>query len=432
MAFKEILMPSMGESVMEATVLGWLKEIGDKIDQDESLLEVATDKVDTEVPSPIGGILKKKLAKEGDVVQVGKPLAIIEVGNGQEVFRHTEEVAINKDVDTLNTVPRPQVAKENTSEFHHAEKTRLRRYYSPLVKNIAHKEHISSVELEQIPGSGKDNRVTKNDILAFLERKKTVKINPDDTSHIAYFSNNIPVRIDPGDEIIEMDRMRRMIAERMISSVRISPHVTSFVETDLTNAISWREKIKNEFLKREGEKFTLTPIFIEAIVKAIKDYPMVNVSIDGYKIIKKKSINIGVAVALPDGNLIVPVIHNADQLSLMGLAKKVNDYAVRARQNKLKPEELSGGTYTITNIGTFGNIAGTPIILQPQVAIMAFGIAKKKPTVIETPYGDTIGIRHKMIMAHSYDHRVVDGALGGLFAKKVGEYLESFDIKRKL
>lgn len=251
-------------------------------------------------------------------------------------------------------------------------------------------------------------------------------------THISYYTNNIPARIEPGDEVVEMDRMRKVIADRMVASVKIAPHVTSFVETDVTDLVAWREGIKNDFLRKEGEKFTLTPIFIEATVKAIKDFPMVNVSIDGYKIIKKKAINIGVAVALPDGNLIVPVIHNADQLSLMGLAKKVNDYAIRARKNKLKPEELQGGTYTITNIGTFGNIAGTPIILQPQVGIMAFGMAMKKPTVIETPYGDTIGIRQKMIMGHSYDHRVVDGALGGLFAKKVADYLESFDVNRKL
>jgi 2-oxoglutarate dehydrogenase E2 component (dihydrolipoamide succinyltransferase) len=431
MAFKNILMPSMGESVMEATVLGWLKEIGDKVDQDESLLEVATDKVDTEVPSPIGGILKKKLAKEGDVVQVGKPLAIIETDNGQ-VYQEMDDDGSGQET-LLNSVSSANVTKQVVPDIMpQPQKEIQRRFYSPLVKNIARKEQISNVELDQVPGTGKDNRVTKNDILAFIERNKITKKNPDDYSHIAYFSNNIPVRIDPGDEIVEMDRMRRLIAERMISSVRISPHVTSFVEADLTNVIGWREKIKNDFLRKEGEKFTLTPIFIEAIVKAIKDFPMVNVSIDGYKIIKKKSINIGVAVALPDGNLIVPVIHNADQLSLMGLSKKVNDYAVRARQNKLKPEELSGGTYTITNIGTFGNIAGTPIILQPQVAIMAFGLAQKKPTVIETPHGDTIGIRQKMIIAHSYDHRVVDGALGGLFAKRVSEYLESFDIKRKL
>jgi 2-oxoglutarate dehydrogenase E2 component (dihydrolipoamide succinyltransferase) len=432
MALKEIILPSMGESIMEATVLGWLKEVGDKVDQDESLIEVATDKVDTEVPSPVGGILKKKLAKEGDVIQIGRPVAIIEVDNGQDDFPVKDDDGQFEMVSSNAVSTAQPVNRIPAESLPNVPKTSLRRYYSPLVKNIAREEQISSVELEQVPGTGKDSRVTKNDILAFIERKKIVKKDPDDYSHIAYFSNNIPVRIDPGDEVVEMDRMRRMIAERMISSVRISPHVTSFVEADLTNVINWREKIKNEFLKREGEKFTLTPIFIEAIVKAIKDFPMVNVSIDGYKIIKKKSINIGVAVALPDGNLIVPVIHNADQLSLMGLAKKVNDYAIRARQNKLKPEELSGGTYTITNIGTFGNIAGTPIILQPQVAIMAFGLAKKKATVIETPYGDTIGIRHKMIMAHSYDHRVVDGALGGLFAKKVGEYLESFDIKRKL
>ena len=423
MALKEIIMPSMGESVMEATVLGWLKEIGDTVSQDESLFEIATDKVDTEVPSPLGGILKEILAKKGDIIQVGKPVAIIDVEGGVEDIKPLKQVSSPQVNSHTPEVETPQEPKE---------KINLRRYYSPLVKNIAKAEKISNDDLEQIPGSGKNSRVTKNDILAYIERKKATVTNPVDSSSIAYFTNNIPVRIDPGDEIIEMDRMRRIIAERMAASVRISPHVTSFVEADLTNVMKWREKIKHEYLKKEGEKFTLTPIFIEAIVKSIKDFPMVNVSIDGYKIIKKKSINIGVAVALPDGNLIVPVIHNADQLSLMGLAKKVNDYAERARMNKLKPEELSGGTYTITNIGTFGNIAGTPIILQPQVAIMAFGIAKKKPTVIETPHGDTIGIRQKMIMAHSYDHRIVDGALGGLFAKRVSEYLESFDISRKL
>lgn len=427
MALVEIIMPPMGESIMEATVLGWLKEEGDRISQDESFLEIATDKVDTEVPSPYAGILIKKLAREGDVVQVGKPVALIDNGQASPPD-HTDSQSRGRKFHSVDSQENHQTEKPVIPK---AGKKTATRFYSPLVRSIAREERITIEELDQVPATGKDSRVTKNDILAYIERKKNEGGLPDN-AYISYFSNNIPVRIDPGDEIVEMDRMRRMIAERMTASVRISPHVTSFVEADLTNVVTWREKIKNEFLRKEGEKFTLTPIFIEAVVKAIKDFPMVNVSIDGYKIIKKKAINIGVAVALDDGNLIVPVIHNADQLSLMGLSKKVNDYAIRARKNKLKPEELTGGTYTITNIGTFGNIAGTPIILQPQVAIMAFGIAKKKPTVIETPYGDTIGIRQKMIMAHSYDHRIVDGALGGLFAKKVAEYLENFDVKRKL
>lgn len=432
MALVEIIMPPMGESIMEATVLSWLKEVGDPIGEDESFLEIATDKVDTEVPSPVAGVLMKKLAQVGEVVQVGSAVAIIDDGkggdfqstNGGKKSQPAQGITVEHDQDKEETAENQPLAERSPKPV-------AMRFYSPLVKSIAKEEKIPIEELDQVPATGKDNRVTKNDILAYLERKKS-KSGLQDNAYISYFSNNIPVRIDPGDEVIEMDRMRRMIADRMTASVRISPHVTSFVEADLTNVVSWREKIKNEFLRREGEKFTLTPIFIEAVVRAIKDFPMVNVSIDGYKIIKKKAINIGVAVALDDGNLIVPVIQNADQLSLMGLSKKVNDYAIRARQNKLKPEELTGGTYTITNIGTFGNVAGTPIILQPQVAIMAFGAAKKKPVVIETSYGDTIGIRQRMIMAHSYDHRIVDGALGGLFAKKVAEYLENFDTKRKL
>jgi len=417
---------------MEATVLGWLKEVGDTIGEDESFLEIATDKVDTEVPSPFAGVLVKKLAKVGDVVQVGKPVAVIDDGkdgaNLPGSSNNEKKSLAAHDASVASTAEKAVAARPAAER---AQKHETLRFYSPLVKSIAKEERIPLEELDQVPATGKDNRVTKNDILAYIERKK-IKNGPQDNAYISYFTNNIPVRIEPGDEIVEMDRMRRMIADRMTASVRISPHVASFVEADLTNVVKWREKIKNEFLRREGEKFTLTPIFIEAVVKAIKDFPMVNVSIDGYRIIKKKAINIGVAVALDDGNLIVPVIKNADQLSLMGLSKKVNDYAVRARQNKLKPEELTGGTYTITNIGTFGNLAGTPIILQPQVAIMAFGVAQKKPVVIETPYGDTIGIRQRMIMTHSYDHRIVDGALGGLFAKKVAEYLENFDVNRKL
>ncbi|MGK7393955.1 MAG: dihydrolipoamide acetyltransferase family protein [Candidatus Cyclobacteriaceae bacterium M3_2C_046] len=430
MALIEIVLPSMGESIMEATVLGWLKEEGDKITAEDPLVEVATDKVDTEVPSPYAGILKEKLAQKGDVVAIGKPIAVIE---SDETNIDPDDLL--DDTETKLSEPASEEIPIATAEVKPAIKTQQTtaptRFYSPLVKNIARQENISPEELEQIPGTGKENRVTKNDMLAYVKQRKHKEAYPAYQNNFNHNHSPQP-DIKPADEIIQMDRMRQMISERMVTSKKISAHVTSFMEADLTVLTNWREKIKDEFHKKEGQKITLTPIFIEAVIKALKDYPMVNVSVDGDKIIKKKAINIGMAVALPNGNLIVPVIHEADQLNLIGLVRKVNDLALRARQNQLKPEELTGGTYSITNIGTFGNLTGTPIILQPQVGIMAFGAIIKKPAVIETAQGDTIGIRKKMILAHSYDHRVIDGALGGIFVKRVSDYLEHFDDSRTL
>lgn len=426
-------MPKMGESIMEATILSWLKKPGDKIGQDESVLEVATDKVDTEVPSTHAGILKEILAKEGEVVKVGKPIAIIttdaEAGSGttsdnpepkKESKKPTKEAA------------EPVVNSSNGTSHSVADYKSSNRFYSPLVKNIAKEENIPVAELEAISGSGLEGRVTKKDILDYVQNRKLGKAIQSAPAKAVSSAPLVPASISAGDEIIEMDRMRKMIAERMVDSKRISPHVTSFVEADVTNIVFWRNKMKNDFQKREGDALTFTPIFIEAVIQAIKDYPMINIQVDGDKIIKKKDINIGMAVALPSGNLIVPVIKNADQFNLTGLAKVVNDLAKRARENKLKPDELSGGTFTVSNVGSFGNVMGTPIIMQPQVGIIALGAVQKKPAVIETPYGDAIAIRHKMFLSHSYDHRVVDGSLGGSLVRRVADYLEKFDVNRTI
>lgn len=436
MALVEMFMPKMGESIMEGTILKWLKKPGDIIEEDESVLEVATDKVDTEIPTPQAGVLKEILAKEGDVVQVGKTIAIISTDGEENVIDDKVKIEEKERVDeqaskTITTPPRIELSPTYKGEVvaqtddgsMKLEKPVSGRFYSPLVKNIARQEKIPINELDNIPGSGKEGRVSKKDILSYVENRMAV-------------STEVPtltpggVEFTTGDKIIEMDRVRKMIAERMVESKRISPHVTSFVETDVSNLVIWRNKYKNEFEKREGEKITFTPIFIEAIVKAIKDLPMVNVSVDGSKIIVHNEINIGLAVALPSGNLIVPVIKNADRYNLTGLAKKVNDLTKRARENKLKLDDLTDGTYTISNLGTFGNVMGTPIIMQPQTAIMAVGAIQKKPAVIETPQGDTIGIRYMMFLSHAYDHRVIDGALGGGFVKKVADYLEGFDGNR--
>lgn len=437
MALVEMIMPKMGESIMEATVLSWLKKEGDAIEQDESVLEVATDKVDTEVPATHGGILKEILAKDGDVVEVGKPIAIIATDSDDtEPLTTTSPVAEPLPVETAveTQVKEVAVATNGNSNGTAKEAIPSGRFYSPLVLNIARQEQIGMAELEQLPGSGKEGRVTKKDILAYVkERENQPAVAPAPAATPATQSTPsqpaAPAIVSGEDEIIEMDRMRKMIAERMVESKRTSPHVTSFVEADVTNIVNWRNRVKKEFEKREGEKITFTPIFIEAIVKAIKDYPMINISVDGSNIIRHRATNIGMAVALPSGNLIVPVIKNADQLNLLGLSKQVNLLAAKARNNKLSPDDLSGGTYTISNVGSFGNVMGTPIISQPQVAIMAVGAIVKKPAVIETPEGDFIGIRHKMFLSHSYDHRVVDGALGGMFVRKVADYLEDFDPK---
>jgi 2-oxoglutarate dehydrogenase E2 component (dihydrolipoamide succinyltransferase) len=428
MAQVELIMPKMGESIMEATILNWLKKPGDKIDQDESVLEVATDKVDTEVPSTHGGILKEILAKEGEVVKVGKPIALIETEGEENI---TAPAPAEEPASTKKETKQPVAPAGNglastvaaTSAFHFKSSSR---FYSPLVKNIAREENIPVAELESIPGSGAEGRLTKKDILSYLQTRKLGQ----SIRTLTPAAPMVPASISAGDEIIQMDRMRKMIADRMVDSKRISPHVTSFVEADVTNIVYWRSKVKNEFQKRYGEALTYTPIFIEALVNAIKDFPLINIQVDGDRIIKKKEINIGMAVALPSGNLIVPVIKNADQLNITGLTKAVNDLAMRARDNKLKPDELAGGTYTISNVGSFGNVMGTPIIVQPQVAIMAVGAIQKKPAVVESPYGDAIAIRHKMFLSHSYDHRVVDGSLGGSFVRRVADYLEKFDIDR--
>jgi 2-oxoglutarate dehydrogenase E2 component (dihydrolipoamide succinyltransferase) len=432
MALVELVMPKMGESIMEATILSWLKKPGDKIEQDESVLEVATDKVDTEVPSTHAGVLKEILAKDGEVVKVGKPIAIISTES--DVVTTTEPKKDQPKATSQETKKEEQVVSQpvngNGSAHHVSDFKSASRFYSPLVKNIAKEENIAVAELETIPGTGLEGRVTKKDILAYLENRKLGKSIQVAQTYKA--PQGVPVSISGNDEIIQMDRMRKMIAERMVDSKRISPHVTSFVEADVTNIVFWRNKMKGEFQKRYSEALTFTPIFIEALVQAIKDLPMINIQVDGDRIIKKKDINIGMAVALPSGNLIVPVIKNADQYSLTGLAKVVNDLASRARDNKLKADELSGGTYTISNVGSFGNVMGTPIIMQPQVGIMAVGAIQKKPAVLETPYGDVIAIRHKMFLSHSYDHRVVDGSLGGSFVRRVADYLEKFDADRAL
>ncbi|NOS56116.1 MAG: 2-oxo acid dehydrogenase subunit E2 [Cyclobacteriaceae bacterium] len=431
MAQVELIMPKMGESIMEATILKWLKKPGDKIEQDESVLEVATDKVDTEVPSTHAGVLKEILAKEGEVVKVGKAIAIItsDVSAGvetQKVVVESKIAEVKKEVSSsTNGAASHAACVVAPTDFKNAS-----RFYSPLVKNIAKEEQVALSELESISGTGAEGRVTKKDMLEFIQQRKLGKTIT--AAPRTYSAPRVPASISSGDEIIQMDRMRKMIAERMVDSKRISPHVTSFVEADVTNIVFWRNKWKNDFQKREGDSLTFTPIFIEAVMMAIKDYPMINIQVDGDRIIKKKDINIGMAVALPSGNLIVPVIKNADQYNITGLAKVVNDLAKRARENKLKPDDLSGGTFTVSNVGSFGNVMGTPIIMQPQVAILALGAVQKKPAVMETPYGDAIVVRHKMFLSHSYDHRVVDGSLGGSFVRRVADYLEKFDVNRSI
>jgi 2-oxoglutarate dehydrogenase E2 component (dihydrolipoamide succinyltransferase) len=514
MARVEMTMPKMGESIMEGTVLKWLKQVGDDIEQDESVLEVATDKVDTEVPALHAGKLAEILVQEGQVVAVGAPVAVIETEAGAatapaEDNDELEEASANPpmadpdNIPPLPTIPpgpaevpylpspgtpvfaptptpaaAPAQSQQATDEY----PVLAGRFYSPLVLSIAREDGVSMSDLERLPGTGQDGRVTKKDILDYVAAGKKslapapasaalappaeqpapqaaaptpapapepaaaptpppapkpaeAKVNgqaPGPKPEAASAPTPAPATkpapsVSGGQELIEMDRMRKMIAQRMVDSKRIAPHVTSFVEADVTELVNWRNKNKDAYKQREGENLTFTPIFIQAVARAIQDYPAINVSVDGDYIIKKRDINIGVAVALPSGNLIVPVIHNADRLNLNGLSKKVNDLANRARINKLTPADLEGGTYTLSNVGSFGNVMGTPIIMQPQVAIMAVGAIKKKPAVIETPQGDLIGVRHFMFLSHSYDHRVVDGSLGGMFVRKVADYLEQFD-----
>ena len=435
MARFELKLPKMGESVAEATITNWLKQVGDKIEMDEAVLEIATDKVDSEVPSEVEGILIEQLFQKDDLVQVGQTIAIIEINSGQDA----QVVTIIK-TDTIN--PEVETAIQKTIEVAQKFVAPLSgvgilsdKFLSPLVKNIAREEGVSTSEIDTIAGSGKEGRITKEDIIKFVENRKNaiqpIINNAQTTSNIAQPVVAIqPVSLNGGDEIIEMDRMRKLISGYMVASVQTSAHVQSFIEVDVTNIVKWRDKIKAAFEKREGEKLTYTPILMEAIAKALKDFPMMNISVDGDFIIKKKNINLGMAAALPNGNLIVPVIKNADQLNLVGMAKAVNDLGNRAKLGKLKPDDTQGGTYTVTNVGTFGSVFGTPIINQPQVGILALGAIRKVPAVIETPEGDFIGIRQKMFLSHSYDHRVVDGALGGSFVKRVAEYLEAFDVNR--
>jgi 2-oxoglutarate dehydrogenase E2 component (dihydrolipoamide succinyltransferase) len=466
MAKYQLLLPKMGESVAEATIIKWNKNPGDRIEADDAVMEIATDKVDSEVPSPVSGTLVQQLCNENDVVQVGSVIAIIETEEAEE---NIEEAPAAEEPQELNipetpeeqpitTEPipgieqlEPKAAEENTNGFKNST-----RFYSPLVKNIAIQEGISVEVLDKIQGTGAEGRLTKDDLLNYIQNPSSISTVPKPAEVRVQNVPKQPVAaaaqpiaepkavqaqapepkaapvasVSGGDEIIEMDRMRRLIADHMVMSKQTSPHVTSFVEADVTNMVLWREKIKGPFEKKEGEKITFTPIFIEAVAKVIRDMPMINVSVNGNQIIKKAAINIGMATALPSGNLIVPVIKNADALNLIGLTKAVNDLANRARNNKLQPDDVKDGTFTITNVGSFGNVMGTPIINQPQAAILAVGAIKKKPAVIETRQGDMIAIRHMMFLSLSYDHRVIDGALGGTFLRKVADYLENWDLDR--
>jgi 2-oxoglutarate dehydrogenase E2 component (dihydrolipoamide succinyltransferase) len=431
MAKFELKLPKMGESVAEATVTNWLKKVGDTIEMDEAVLEIATDKVDSEVPSEVSGTLVEILFNTDDVVQVGQTLAIIETEGGSPL---TPQGGTTADVENQ---PAQQIENQVSEIIDIASQaspsgTEGLKFFSPLVKNIAKEEGISLAELESISGSGKEGRVNKEDLLNYIKTRGSQTSAQSIVAQPVATSNSQPVSVNGGDEIVEMDRMRKLISGYMVASIQTSAHVQSFIEVDVTNIVKWRDRVKNTFEKREGEKLTFTPIFMEAVAKALKDFPGMNISVDGDFIIKRKNINLGMAAALPNGNLIVPVIKNADQLNLVGMAKAVNDLGNRAKAGKLKPDDTQGGTYTVTNVGTFGSVFGTPIINQPQVGILALGAIRKVPAVIETPEGDFIGIRQKMFLSHSYDHRVVDGALGGSFVKRVAEYLEAFDPNREV
>lgn len=444
MSLVDLVMPKLGESIMEATILKWHKQPGDKVAQDETVLDIATDKVDSEVPSTAEGVIEQILFKENDVVPIGTVIARIKVGVGasQQTSTPTPAPQEYEEAKLVEEVPyQPATTNMNAGNTKNAI-----RFYSPLVLNIAASEGISMSELENIPGTGQDGRVSKKDILAFVagrsgshqpkvisQDNKEIKM-PENNNQVAVAQNSqVATQSYPGNvEIIEMDRMRKLISKHMVDSVATSAHVTSFCECDVTNLVLWREKVKKDFEKREGEKITYTPLFVEAIVKSLKKYPLLSSSVDGDKIIVKKDLNIGMATALPNGNLIVPVIKNADQLNLTGLTKQVNGLANAARTNKLRPDDTNGGTFTLTNVGTFGSIMGTPIINQPQVAIMAVGAIKKRPMVIETPQGDSIAIRHMMYISLSYDHRIIDGALGSTFLNSVSKELENFDQHRSI
>jgi 2-oxoglutarate dehydrogenase E2 component (dihydrolipoamide succinyltransferase) len=434
MAEIELIMPKMGESVAEATITNWLKSEGDSIEAEEPVLEIATDKVDSEIPAPETGILKKILFQVDEVVKVGEVIAIIEVeGEASSSSSITSEEKAPQAVQEIQNSPTTLLTEELTKNSPSG------KFLSPLVRSISEKEGISGSELDLIKGTGLNDRITKDDLVLYIESRgksyskaaQAVSTPKAATTVVASKTQQV-ISMGEGDEIIQMDRMRKMISDHMIMSVNTSAHVTSFVEADVTEMVMWRNKVKNSYQQREGEKITFTPIIMEAVAKAIKEMPMINVSVSGDTIIKRKHINLGMATALPSGNLIVPVIKDADQMNLVGLSKKVNDLANRARNNKLSPDEVSGGTFTVTNVGTFGNVMGTPIINQPQVAIMAIGAIRKKPAVIETSFGDTIGVRHMMFLSLSYDHRVVDGSLGGSFVQRVAKILEDFDLNREV
>ncbi len=447
MAEYKLLLPSMGEGVMEATIISWMFNEGDSVKEDDSVVEIATDKVDSDVPTPVSGKIIKILKQKDEVAKIGEAIAILEVAGGGDAVadqpqepKSAEEVNIeipNVNPEVVHSLESALASSKPLTGFEGSDL-----YLSPLVKSIAQNEKISDAELQSIKGSGLDGRITKEDILSFVANR-TAPAAPQAFSTPSVVATpspapqaaapvSAPMKLNEGDEVIQMDRVRKIIADAMVNSKRTSPHVTSFIETDVTNVVKWRTKHKDLFEKREGEKLTYMPIFVKAIVKAIQDFPMINVSVDGDKIIKKKNINIGMATALPDGNLIVPVIKNADQLSLSGLAKAINDLAHRARNKKLRPEDTQGATYTISNVGGFGNLMGTPIIPQPQVAILAVGAIVKKPSVLETKDGDVIAIRNLMFMSHSYDHRVVDGSLGGMFLKHVHDYLQNWDMNTEI
>jgi 2-oxoglutarate dehydrogenase E2 component (dihydrolipoamide succinyltransferase) len=444
MAFIEVLLPAMGEGIIEATLISWMKNEGDTVAIDENLIEVATDKVNSEVPSTASGVLHKRLFSENEIISVGKPFAILSTGGSEEQApapilseKKVEDLVKTEVAQIESNISPPVVLISNEDRF-----------YSPLVMNMAKEEGISQAELDSISGTGQSGRVTKDDMILYLKSRTTalpekqilstsVKTSVEAGNQKNVFESNpekinTPIDFGPNVEVQKMDRMRKLIGEHMMKSVQTSAHVCSFVEADMTNIVLWRNKVKTKFKEKYGENLTFTPILIEAIAKALIEFPMINSSIDGENVLLKKEINIGMAAALPDGNLIVPVIKNADMLNLLGLAKKVNDLGQRAKKNQLKPDEIQGGTYTMTNLGSFGNLFGTPIINQPQVAILGVGAIVKKPIVVESPEGDTIGIRSMMYLSHSYDHRVVDGMLGGTFVKRLAEILEGFDVNREL
>ena len=422
MANIEIVMPKMGEGIIEATITKWLKEVGETIEEDESIVEIATDKVDSEIPSPVNGVLSEILFNEGDVVPIDTVIALIKTAGEEEKSKPAEKIEV---INSEPVKPKKEASVVTTNKPDKTHNTE--QFYSPLVKSIAKKEGISTDELNTINGTGKEGRVTKKDILTYLKTKTTSQGRV-----IPSKPESPKVTTSAGDQVIEMDRMRRLIADHMVMSKQVSPHVTSFIDVDVTDIVNWRNSVKNEFLNRTGEKITYTPVFFEATAQALKEFPRINASIDGYNIILRKNINIGMATALPNGNLIVPVIKNVDEKNLLGITKAVNDLANRARDNKLNPDEITGGTFTITNFGSFDSLSGTPIINQPQVAILAVGSIRKQPAVMETEFGDVIAIRHIMILSMAYDHRVVDGALAGLFLKRLKQLLENWDMNRSV